>query len=276
MFTRWHDAAHDAADPGLSWLEWSADRPEGGSVDLDDQENWERANPALGGRMSLDVVSGERATFPDQSFARERLGMWATEESERVLPLAQWEACSNPNLVDDGGEVALAIDVNPARDCASIAAAGATVDGTPFVDVIETRRGTPDWLLERVASICSRQPVRAVLIDGKGPAASLIDPLKRRKVKVSVTGAGNMAAAVAEFYDAVMAERVWHLDQPGLNLAASVARKRRLGDAWAWNRKDTDSDITPLVAVTLALFGHAYTGVERPRPRKSSGKVVVW
>jgi hypothetical protein len=55
-----------------------------------------------------------------------------------------------------------------------------------------------------------------------------------------------------------------------------VARKRRLGDAWAWNRKDTDSDITPLVAVTLALFGHAYTGVERPRPRKSSGKVVVW
>lgn len=276
MFTRWHDAAHESADPGLSWMEWSADTPSGGPVDLDDPENWERSNPALGGRMSIDVVIGERATFADQSFARERLGMWATEESERVLPLAQWEACSNPNLVDDGGEVALAIDVNPARDCSSIAAAGSAVDGTPFVDVIETRRGTPEWLLERVASICSRQPVRAVLIDGKGPAASLIDPLKRRKVKVSVTGAGNMAAAVAEFYDAVMAERLIHLDQPGLNLAAAVARKRRLGDAWAWNRKDTESDITPLVAATLALFGHTYTGVKRPRPRNTNRKVVVW
>lgn len=276
MFTRWHDAAHEDADPGLSWMEWSADAAEGGPVDLDDPETWERANPALGGRMSIDVVLGERATFPDQSFARERLGMWATEESERVLPLAQWEACSNPNLVDDGGEVALAIDVNPARDCSSIAAAGSAVDGTPFVDVIETRRGTPEWLLERVSSICSRQPVRAVLIDGKGPAASLIDPLKRRKVKVSVTGAGNMAAAVAEFYDAVMAERLIHLDQPGLNLAAAVARKRRLGDAWAWNRKDTESDITPLVAATLALFGHTYTGVKRPRPRNTNRKVVVW
>jgi hypothetical protein len=31
--------------------------------------------------------------------------------------------------------------------------------------------------------------------------------------------------------------------------------KRRSGDAWAWSRKNSSIDISPLVAVTLALWG---------------------
>jgi hypothetical protein len=44
-----------------------------------------------------------------------------------------------------------------------------------------------------------------------------------------------------------------HLGQPELNDAALIAKRRPLGDAWAWSRKSsTDVSISPLVAVTLA------------------------
>lgn len=271
IFTKLRNDGHEATDPRLSWIEWSADR----GCDLDDAEQWAQANPALGTRLMWDVVYDERAALDDETFARERLGMWSTEESARVIPQADWEACAEPNMRDAGGEVAIAVDISPARSTASIAAAGLTVDGAPWVDVIETRHGTPDWLLERIVAICGRQPVRAVLIDGKGPAASLIDPLKRRKIKVSITTGYNMAAAAADFYDAVLSHRLVHLDQPALNVAVASARKRRLGDAWAWNRKDVESDITPLVSATLALFGQSYSDVVRPTPRKTRRKVIV-
>lgn len=271
IFTSLHNDGHEAADPRLSWIEWSAES----GCDLDDEQQWFAANPALGSRLQLDIVRDERAAMDDHTFARERLGMWSTIESVRVIPLDDWQACADPNMSDAGGEVTLAVDVSPARSAGSIAASGLTVDEMPWIDVIESRNGTPDWMLERIVNICTRQPVRAVLIDGKGPAASLIDPLKRRGVKVTITGAGNMAAAAAEFYDAVMAHRLVHLDQPPLNAAVAAARKRRIGDAWAWNRKDVDSDITPLVSATLAHFGHSYSEVTRPVKRRTKRKVVV-
>ena len=34
------------------------------------------------------------------------------------------------------------------------------------------------------------------------------------------------------------------------------AATRPLGDAWAWARKGLSTDITPLVAVSLARWGH--------------------
>lgn len=35
------------------------------------------------------------------------------------------------------------------------------------------------------------------------------------------------------------------------------AATRELGDAWEWARKGLSTDITPLVAVSLARWGHA-------------------
>jgi hypothetical protein len=44
----------------------------------------------------------------------------------------------------------------------------------------------------------------------------------------------------------------------GLRAALEAARKRDAGDAgaWLWNRRD-DTDISPLVASTLAVFAHS-------------------
>jgi len=56
---------------------------------------------------------------------------------------------------------------------------------------------------------------------------------------------------------AVQSGSIWHIGQPELDEAIASATKRPLGDAWAWSRKNATTDISPLVAVTLATFGLA-------------------
>jgi hypothetical protein len=73
--------------------------------------------------------------------------------------------------------------------------------------------------------------------------------------RVRVINTRDVVAACGAFYDAAMADTLRHPDQPVLNEALAAARKRPLGDAWAWHRKDTATDITPLVAVTFAAYG---------------------
>ena len=74
-----------------------------------------------------------------------------------------------------------------------------------------------------------------------------------------------MAAACGALFDAVMEDRLRHLDTPVLNSALAVARRRSLGDAWAWYRKNVAADITPLVACTLALRGAQSDRIVRRR-----------
>jgi hypothetical protein len=49
-----------------------------------------------------------------------------------------------------------------------------------------------------------------------------------------------------------------------LNSAVAAARKRALGDAWAWARK-VGGDVSPLVAVTLARWGLVKAGRGEPQ-----------
>ena len=53
-----------------------------------------------------------------------------------------------------------------------------------------------------------------------------------------------------------------HLGGLELRQAVKGATKRPLGDAWAWSRRKSTVDISPLVAATLALWG------DRKRPAR--------
>ncbi len=257
-------------DPRLCWFEWGCD----GDVDLDDIEQWARANPALGIRLDQATIADERAVMDDQTFGRERLGQWDSAGVHRVISAESWSLCANPNLADSHREVALAVDISPDRSTATVTAAGWTPDELPFIDVIESRRGEPDWAIHRISDMWAKHDVRAVVVDGISAANSLIDPLQRAGAIVTVTNATHMAQACGQLYDAVQARSVRHLDQPALNVALSVARKRRIGDGgFGWSRKDSESDITPLVGATLALWGLTSSEVAA-KPRKRSGKAT--
>jgi phage terminase large subunit-like protein len=275
VFGRFRDIGLEGKDHRSAWFEWSAPA----DCDLDDPHAWAAANPALGDgrRILYDTVVTERAVASDESFARERLGIWASRGVERVISPESWLVCANPSLVDNAeAPVCFAIDVAPDRGSASICAAAWTLDGLPFVDVVETRRGDPDWGVAKIVGMCDRHNVRAVVVDAAGPAASLVDPLRQCGITVTVTTARQMSAACGGFYDAVMDGYLRHLDQPILNTALSVARRRAIGDTgWGWSRKDSESDITPLTTATLALWGLVSSEVaEVPRPRTGQAVFV--
>lgn len=271
IFTKARKSGLVGGDGRLCWQEWSCDT----AADLDAPESVAQANPALGIRLTMDTVSDERAAFSDDAtFARERLGVWDGAASHRVISADSWDVCAASNLVDDGGEVAFALDVSPDRSTATIAAAGRTVDGVPYVDVLETRRGDADWGVAKFVELCNRHEVRAVVVDGMSAANTLVDALRQQDVTVTVTTARQMAAAFGGFFDAVMDGQLKHLNQPPLNLALSVARKRPIGDGgFGWSRKDSGSDITPVTSATLALWGLLSDEIEA-KPRKRSGKAV--
>lgn len=262
VFKRQRDAALGGTDAGAAWVEWSADD----DLDNDSEEAVAQANPALGVRLRLDTVEGERAGLSDDDYSRERLGRWDAENRSTVIPLDTWALLKTDDLTSDR-EVSLAIDVAPDRSTTSVGLAGwRDDDDLPQIEVIERRNGTA-WVVPYIVGLTERQRVRAVVIDTAGPAASLIEPLRARGVTVTTTSANEMKQACGGFYDAAMEDALRHIDQPQLTTALAAARKRTLGDAWAWHRKDS-TDITPLVAVTLALWGLTSTSVEVPKTTK--------
>jgi hypothetical protein len=250
-------------DPRTALAEWSAD-PE---LDPDDWLAVAQANPALGIRIDYDVPERERASLSEDDYRRERLGVWDTDEKVGVIPADVWAtlASDQPTSARD---VSIAIDAAPDRSTASVALAGwRDVDDRPQVEVIRQAGGVA-WVADYVAGVVSRQRVRAVVVDSVGPAASLIEPLRARGVLVTTTSASQVAQACGAFYDAAMADGLRHIDQPQLTTALAAARKRNLGDAWAWHRKDT-TDISPLVASTLALWGLTSTTIAQPKAKKT-------
>lgn len=91
-----------------------------------------------------------------------------------------------------------------------------------------------------------------MVLDAFGPAGSFADELVARGVNVSRYGTREMAYACGSLFDRLADGRVKVRSSDVLDGAVAGARRRATGDAWVWARKDGDSDVCPLVALTLA------------------------
>lgn len=258
------ERAMAGGDPSLAYFEWSA--PE--DADLDDPIAWAQANPAMGIRITDDFVRKERAALPDDDFARERLGIWSNPKRSAVIDIDHWATLGDP-ASKPVGDVAFAVDIPPERKSASISVAGLNQAGAMHVELIDKQSGTA-WVAERLVELIGKWG-GSVALDPGSPAGSLITDLENADVKPVLVGGREMAQACGSFYDAVVNGTLRHLNQPQLNTAIDAARKRTLGDAWAWHRRDTATDISPLVAATLA----AHQAAKTP-PKKRSGKAAFY
>jgi phage terminase large subunit-like protein len=102
-----------------------------------------------------------------------------------------------------------------------------------------------------------------IVCDERGPAASLLDELAEAGVEVETIGTVEYTRACGMFFDAVEQGTIVHDGDPALEAAVRGAAQRTLADAWAWSRKHSRSDITPLVAGTIAYRSEA-TADKRP------------
>ena len=250
-------------DRSLAFMEWSADEND----DPADPVTWAKANPGLGIRIPLDYVERERAALPVEAFARERLsigdypadgGHWAVVSEDR------WRALEDKRSRATD-PVAFAVEVGPGRRSAAIGTAGLRSDGRVHVEVLpdDHRNGT-DWVPGRVAELVRKWRPCALVMDPGSFAGSLIESVEQAGVEiVKPFSARDAGAACSQFIDAVTHDDLRHLGQPALNAALAGAQTRPLGDAWAWDRKHATIDISPLTAVTLALWGFNRFGRSR-------------
>jgi hypothetical protein len=245
-------------NPRVSWHEWGApfdDPAEMNNDVLQDRSWWPVANPSMPEGLILEqTMQDEVDTMPARTVAVElgNVGDWpATDGSDDyVIHIDAWDA-----LRDLGSQLqapfVLAYDVSPERRCA-IAAAGLNQQGRFHVEVHEHRPGT-DWLVDRLIEMYATDMVERVVCDGVGPASSMVQALRDAGVLVDTVNTSEHGQACGRLVDMVSEHAVAHLGSDELRDAIRGARSRTLGDAWAWSRRNSSVDISPLVAATLAL-----------------------
>lgn len=246
------------SDTSLGLFDWSA----APGCELDDPVAWAQANPALGFRVSEDAIRAAMETDPPHVFRTEVLCQWVDTVQAQVFTPDEWHAALDmgSTLQDP---VCFGIDVSADRSHAAIVAAGWRADGFRHIELVEYRRGT-GWVVERMVELFARWRPAAVVVDSAGPAGSLLPDLEAARVEVLLSSARDMAQACGLFYDAVVGRQLFHVGQGRLTDAALAARRRPLGDAWAWARKSATDDISPLVAATLAHWATRSVQVSTP------------
>ena len=259
------------------YVELSADD----DADPDDFEQVRKANPSFPHRTPRESVERLRENLTDDdSYRREALGIWDAAGTPEVIDAASWAAVADEASMAVE-RLTLAVDVAPDRKIASVSLAGRRADGLWHVELTAQRKGT-DWVAPWIKSVAERNRLHAVVLD---EMTGLVEERRGRNylkgtdivVTLAAAEGRDMAIASGQFYDAVMESNpiVRHPNDVHMNVAMSLARKRPLAGAWAWNRKDESADITPVVSVTLALWGARRDDVERPLRRKTSERKAV-
>lgn len=246
-----------AGDPGLCFFEWSAhvdDLADLSDEMLMDRRLWAQANPALGARIDADHMGRELASMPIRTAAVELLGVgdWPRTDgvSDTMISVEQWG-----KLVDEESVLqepfCLAFDVSPERRT-SIAIAGRNQEDKFHVEIQECKAGT-GWVVDRIVKMVEKGNPEVVVCDATGPASSLLVALTEAGVKVETVSSTDHGRACGRLVDMVTDGTLAHLGSDELRDAIRGSKSRSLGDAWAWDRKHSSVDISPLVAATLAL-----------------------
>ena len=262
--------------PGMAFFDWGVE------LDLSDphlaikvanRNLWYAANPALGIRMTERFLESELALLGPVDFAVEHLGVWLPQaedgDKDQIgLEYETWEAQQDDaSKIAEFGELTFAIDVGPAREYTSIVVYGERDDAAGHVELVKYALGTA-WVIDKIADLRERFDPIAIAIDGKGPAATLIpklekvgirppkDPKHPRRGDLFILGPQDAADAAGGFVDACRIGEIFHIGQEPLNLAVKNAKPRPLGESWAWGRRHSAGDISPLVAASAAHYVH--------------------
>jgi hypothetical protein len=246
-FRRVREDGEAKRDARLAWTDFGA--PDGPMPDVDDRRAWVRHNPAEGLRLTLPEMERERQLMAPDLFAAERMGWWGNPASDHMV-MPNWGRCSTTTEPDPPAALGIALDQD--RIWLSLgASSGGEVPHLGSMLRVRLDQGRGRFVTE-VARVQSATGA-VVVIDRKGPAETLERDLSDAGVTITWAGLDDYLGACADLYDAVESKQVTHGDYDDLNEAVGNAEQRRVGDRWAWSRRN--GDVSMLEAVTLALWG---------------------
>lgn len=229
----------------FAYLEWSVDPRD---FDPDSEEDWARANPAYGFRISRESVEDERRMLSDAGFYRERLGIWDEEEQAAAFDVAAFDLAESEDAAPRGA-LTLGVDAAPDGSQAAIAVSDGDV-----VEVVAHDEGL-GWVVAEAARLAQAHHARVVL-DPTGPCGFMVPRLQEYPgVRLVTMTARDMATACGGFNQSLIDGSVSIRRHEGLRNGLVSSRRRTLGDAWAIRRVQGGSDVCVLVAAVVAHWG---------------------
>lgn len=253
----------DGSARRLAYAGWEASE----MGDVNDVDRWYRYNPSMGITIQEQTVRGEAEQMAPDSFARERLCWWgdANASAERVIDAAAWDACRTDDPPADG-LLCCAVKFAPDGSSVALAVCLRPKGGAPYVECVDSRcmKGGVGWHAAWIEK--RRAKMASVAIDGRTGAAALLTRLADDgfpQAALVAPKTADFVAAMAMFVNAVNEGNVAHYGQPGLDAAATLTVRRRIGaDGFGFESTD-DGDATLVEACALAYW-QAMTTKRRP------------
>lgn len=230
---------------------------------------WSAAHPGIGTMTDIETIQVRFEKLPAPQFMREYLGIWPEDFSSSAIDPHLWRAAIS-ELADKPTQFAFGFDVAPDGSTACIAAAW-RIDDVAFIEIIEHKLGTA-WLVPRLVELGRRYRV-PVGHDTIGAALAESELLSRQRPKPRTRPATmrDITSGCVTIMKELHNGSLKHFDQISLNEATARAAKRPLSEnSWAWGRRLSGGDITPLVACTIAL-----RTFDNLKPRATMGIVTA-
>lgn len=252
-----------AGAAGVALIEYGAEPDE----DPADPAVWHRRHPGLAaGLTDTDALRDAFNVLGAAGFAQEYLTVWQSN-ADRTIPAAAWAAIRHRDAKPaDSVPPVIGVDVAVDRTGASVVACWPDQQGVPTVELVAYRPGV-DWVAAEVARLHTAHRAQVWIDGGTGPASTVAaDPLLAGRDWLHPVTPREYTAACASMFDHIGAGSVAHRGDKALDAAAAGAVRRTVGDGWAWARRTSTADVSPLVAASLAVHGHLHRpATTRPR-----------
>lgn len=215
-------------------------------------------HPAHGFTLKKTALYAALSQMSPGEWCRAYGNLW-TGSAETVIVSGAFQAALRPPeapLPEDGHRIAYGFAVGEDGADAAIAAAWRDDDDVRWCAILAAEAGSA-WLPARLADLNDRREGVGFGFNDHGPSAVAADRIARAGIPVSGLSGSQYATACAELKTTIETENQEDLrliDDPALQAAHLAAARRRLGDGWVWDLRNSTATIAPLVAVTVALW----------------------
>lgn len=241
----------------IAYFEWSA--PD--DVDVLDRAVWRATIPSLEPYGFLTERAVARLAHDRPMFARTMLGIRPAGVDDQVIDRDVWARQRVDNLDDLQAPFVAAFATHHMRTSASIAVVGRRPAGGLGVAV--THRPGVAWLIPAMKALKTehKRALVEVWADRRAGDGVHIDRARAGGLYVDELQPADFTTAAQTLLD-LLGEPgpdtgdLWHIGQVELDAAVAGARKRPLGESFAWSRLHSKGDVTPLAAATLAVWAY--------------------
>ena len=241
-------AAVNDPESGIAYFEWSL----APGLDAYDPANW-GFHPALGHTIDIDAL--KEASDP----AMHSVGEWNRAYMNRQTEtMDEWktddvlDVVMKPITEAPQGDVHYAFDIDPKPGGgAAIVAAWLNDDDRPQVKIYRMDKGRA-WMLEPLMGITAADKVR---FDSNGNNKTISDMLIRQMGESAVEpiGTQEFITAGVNLSDLIDTGAIDIDDDPVMRRAIQSVVTRSLGESWAFSRKNSNGDISAVVAMAVAV-----------------------